>query len=346
MATIKDVAKLANVAPSTVSRVIANNPRISDKTKVRVREAMGELGYHPNFIARSLANKSTEAIGLVIPSSADKAFQNPFFPEIIRGISKGVHQKHYSLQMSTGETEDEIFEGVMQMVEGKRVDGIILLYSRVDDKLTGYLKRKKFPFVIVGKPFKDIEEITHVDNDNYRAAKEVTEHLIYLGHEQIAFVGGNLNFVVTIDRLLGYEKAIRNANLVYRDEYIVHEEFLKEGGQEAVKELFSLKEPPTALVVADDLMALGVLNMLDTMGINVPNDVSVVSFNNVMLSEVSRPPLTTVDINIFQLGYEAAKNMIQIIEEPLEPMKRIIVPYRIVERQSCIEYVKEHLQSV
>ncbi|MFY0760130.1 LacI family DNA-binding transcriptional regulator [Metabacillus dongyingensis] len=338
VATIKDVARLANVAPSTVSRVIANNPRISEKTKERVREAMTELGYHPNFIARSLANQSTQAIGIVIPGSADKAFLNPFFPEVIRGISKGAHQKHYALHMSTGETDAEIMEGVVQMVEGKRVDGIVLLYSQVDDKLTKYLLMKNFPFVIVGKPFKDVELITHVDNDNYRAAKEVTEHLIELGHERVAFIGGNLKLVVTVERLLGYEKAIRNAGLEYRDDYIVHAQFLKEGGQAAVQELFKLNEPPTALVVADDLMALGVLNMLDDMGINVPNDVSVVSFNNVMLSEVSRPPLTTVDINIFQLGYEAAKHVIQQVEDPLDPIKRIIIPHKLMKRQSCIEY--------
>nr|WP_269448621.1 LacI family DNA-binding transcriptional regulator [Metabacillus kandeliae] len=335
MATIKDVAKMAKVAPSTVSRVIANNPRISERTKERVREAMQELGYHPNFIARSLANQSTQAIGIIMPSSADKSFQNPFFPEVIRGISKGAHQKQYALHMATGETEEEIFEGVVQMVEGKQVDGIILLYSRVDDQLTNFLIEKQFPFVIVGKPFKHVEEITHVDNDNYRASKEVTEHLIELGHERIAFVGGNLNFVVTIDRLLGYEKAINVAGLPYKDDYIIHEEFQEEGGKEAVLELFSLKEPPTALVVADDLMAVGVLNTLHEMGIQVPADVSVVSFNNIMLAELSRPPLTSVDIHIVQLGYEAAKNMIQMIENPSEPIKRIIIPHTLVKRQTC-----------
>ncbi|MBD1380590.1 LacI family DNA-binding transcriptional regulator [Metabacillus arenae] len=342
MATIKDVAKRAKVAPSTVSRVIANNPRISEKTKQRVREAMQELCYHPNFIARSLANKSTQTIGVVMPSSADKAFQNPFFPEVIRGISKGAHQKQYGIHMSTGDTEEEIFEGVVQMIEGKRVDGLILLYSRVDDMLTNYLRQNKVPFVMVGKPFNAIEEITHVDNDNYKAAKEVTEYLINQGHKRIAFIGGSLKLAVTVDRLQGYEKAIRNAGLNFRDDYVIHEEFLKEGGQEAVNELFSLEEPPTALFVTDDLMALGVLNKLDAMNIHVPRDVSVVSFNNILLSQISRPPLTTVDINIFQLGYEAAKHMILKIEEPPEPVKRIIIPHKIVIRQSSSEYKKEN----
>lgn len=336
--TIKDVAKRANVAPSTVSRVIADSPRISEKTKKKVREAMKELGYHPNFIARSLANKSTQVIGLIMPSSADKAFQNPFFPEVIRGISKAVHDRQYALQLSTGETEAEIYEGVVHMVQGKRVDGVILLYSRANDKIMAYLQKEDVPFVVIGKPHKKAEQITHVDNDNVRAAREATEYLIELGHERIAFVGGNVNLIVTMDRLRGYEKALKSASLPYRKDYIVHEEFLKEGGQEAMKGLLSLKEPPTALVVADDLMALGVLNTLAEMGLSVPADLSIVSFNNVLLSEISRPPLTSVDINIFQLGFEAARNLIQQIENPNEPIKRIIIPHTLVKRFSCDYY--------
>ncbi|MGG7618482.1 LacI family DNA-binding transcriptional regulator [Bacillus coreaensis] len=333
--TIKDVAKLAKVAPSTVSRVIANNPRISEKTKKKVREAMDELGYHPNFIARSLASQSTQAIGLVMPSSTDVVFQNPFFPTVLRGLSEGAHEKHYALYMTTGKTDNEILDGVTQMVQGGRVDGVVLLYSKIEDKVLMYLQERGIPFVVIGKPFKHVEEITHVDNDNFRATKEVTEYLIQLGHDHIAFVGGNLNLVVTVERLLGYEKALREAGIPLNDNYIVHEEFLREGGQEAVRELLSLKVPPTALVVADDLMALGVLNTLDELGIKVPEDISIISFNNVLVSEMSRPPLTSVDINIFDLGFEAARSLIQKIENPKEPIKRIIIPHQIVKRFSC-----------
>lgn len=333
--TIKDVARLANVAPSTVSRVIANSPRISEKTKEKVREAMDQLGYHPNFIARSLASQTTQAIGLVMPSSTDKVFQNPFFPTVLRGISEAANERQYALFMTTGKTEDEIFDGVVQMVQGGRVDGVVLLYSKVEDKILTYLQQRDFPFVVIGKPFKHVEEITHVDNDNFRATKEVTEYLINLGHEAIAFIGGNLNLVVTVERLLGYEKALRDCFLPLKREYIIHEEFLREGGQEAVRELMSLDEPPTALVVADDLMALGVLNTLDEMGIVVPDDISIISFNNVMISEMSRPPLTSVDIGIFDLGFEAAKSLFQKIENPREPIKRIIIPHQIIKRHSC-----------
>ncbi|UOR11003.1 LacI family DNA-binding transcriptional regulator [Halobacillus amylolyticus] len=333
--TIKDVAKLANVAPSTVSRVIANNPRISEATKKRVKEAMKELGYHPNFSARSLANQNTQAIGIVMPSSGNSVFQNPFFPEVIRGISAKAHENKYALYMTTGTSEQEMYDGVVDMIQGRRVDGIVLLYSRVDDRIMTYLQESNFPFVVIGKPFRNIEDITHIDNDNFRAAQDATEHLIQQQHDRIGFVGGDRGLVVTVDRLLGYEKAIQKAGLTYRDDYVVHEEFLEEGGQEAINELMSLEEPPTGLVVTDDLMALGILKTLSEMDIKVPDDISVISFNNVMLSEISTPSLTSVCINIFWLGYEAADSLIEKIKVPETKPKRVTVPYRLVERNSC-----------
>jgi DNA-binding LacI/PurR family transcriptional regulator len=243
-------------------------------------------------------------------------FQNPFFPEVLRGISTGAHENKRAIYMSTGETEEEIFAEVVQMVQGRRVDGLILLYSKVDDQVLSYLQEQSVPFVVIGKPFKHSESITFVDNDNFKAGKEATEYLIESGHERIAFIGGSLELVVTIDRLTGYDKAIQKANIPYRDEYVIHEEFLQKGGKEAVCELLSLKERPTALVVADDLMALGVLNTLDEMGISVPEDISIVSFNNVLIAEMARPALTSIDINIFELGYQAVRCLIKQIETP------------------------------
>lgn len=334
--TIKDVAKFANVAPSTVSRVIANNSRISDKTKEKVRAAMDELGYHPNFIARSLANQSTQVLGLVTPGSSDVFFQNPFFPTVLRGLSEGAHEKQYALQLVTGMDEEEIYNGVVQMVQGGRVDGVILLYSKVEDRILMYLRERRFPFVMIGKPFKFVDEITHVDNDNFQATKDATDYLLELGHERVAFIGGDVNLVVTVERLLGYKNALEEAGIMYRNDYVLHESFLLEGGKDAVGELMELplSDRPTALVIVDDLMALGVLNTLNEIEIAVPGDISIMSFNNVLVSEMSRPPLSSVDINIFDLGYEASKHLIKRIEKPEEPAKRIIVQHNLVKRFS------------
>lgn len=333
--TIKDVAKIAKVNPSTVSRVIADSPRISEKTKKVVREAMDQLGYHPNLIARSLVNKSTKAIGIIMPSSPEKAFQNPFFAEVLGGISSLAHQQQYSLYMSTGETKEEIYSAVVSMVQGRRVDGIILLYSRTNDQIVAYLSELKFPFVIVGKPCEEHGEVAHVDNDNFSAAKEITTYFINGGHSRIGFIGGTLDLVVTVDRLNGYKRALEKVNIDINRDYIVHKEFHKEGGKEAIVELMSLAEPPTALVVTDDLIGFGVLSNLREMGIRVPEDISVISFNNTMLTEYTNPPLSSVDINIYQLGQHAAKLLIELIHKTKDLSKKIIVPHKLILRESC-----------
>ncbi|MFC4557594.1 LacI family DNA-binding transcriptional regulator [Virgibacillus kekensis] len=337
MVTIKDVAKATGVAPSTVSRVIADNPRISPDTKERVRKAMKELGYHPNINARNLAVSSTKAIGVIMPSSADKALQNPFFPEILRGIGSVTHSMQYSMTLSSGVTEEEIFNEVERMVYGSYVDGIILLYSKLDDRITNFLHEKNFPFVMVGKPYENATEITHVDNDNYTAGKEITDHLIQMGHQNIAFIGGSKELFVTLDREAGYEAALCDAGLDVYDEYRIHTEFLKSGGREAVERLLSLKEMPTGLVVSDDLISLGVLSMLEESGVSVPSDISLVSFNNVYLSEITRPALTTVDIQIHELGAQSAKVLIEQTVDKSVAAKRIIVPHKIIYRNSISE---------
>lgn len=335
MVTIKDVAKEANVAPSTVSRVIADSPRISEKTKRRVKEIMDKLGYYPNLQARSLAAKSTQTIGVVMPNGAFYSFQNPFFPEVLRGISKNAHLSKYGIYLSTGSTEDEIFEEVISMVMGRRVDGIILLYSRINDRTMNYLEEMDFPFVVVGRPHENEERITYVDNDNIFITKQVTNYLINLGHHNIAFVGGNQEYIVTVDRLNGYRLALKEAGLPINDSYFVHEKVIFEKGKEAIESLMSLDSPPTALVTQDDLMAYELISHLEKLNIKVPDDISIISFNNLSLSEHSNPPLTSVDIGTFQLGFEATQCLVEKMKNPKTLPKRITIPTKLVERESC-----------
>lgn len=335
MVTIKDVAKEANVAPSTVSRVIADNPRISEKTKKRVKEVMERLGYHPNFQARSLAANSTQTIGVVMPSSAFYSFQNPFFPEVLRGISKNAHENKYGIYLSTGSTEEEIYNEVISMVMGRRVDGIILLYSRVNDRTMKYLLESDFPFTVVGRPYDDGEKITYVNNDNILLAKQITNYLISLGHKNIAFVGGDQEFVVTNDRLEGYRMALHEAGYQINDRYFIPREVIFENGKDAICSLMSLDPPPSAMVTQDDLMAYEMVSHLGTLNIKVPDGISIVSFNNLDLSEHSNPPITSVDIGTFNLGFEATRCLIEKIENPTILPKRIIVPATLIKRESC-----------
>jgi DNA-binding LacI/PurR family transcriptional regulator len=330
--TIKDVAKKAGVSPSTVSRVISGNSRISEETRKKVLTIMDELGYHPNMNARSLVVRSTETIGMIMPRSAENVFQNPFFPEVIRGISAAAQENAYSILLSAGRDDEEVQRAVTKMVQGRQVDGVILLNSRIRDPIIRYLREQDFPFIVIGRPVE--KNAAYVDNDNMEAAKKATSYLIQKGHRSIAFLGGSPEYMVTKDRLDGYRKALAEAGIPLNPDYILHGEFLEEGGYEAVKQLLIKGKQPTAFVVTDDLMAFGVIGALAEVGMRVPDDVSIISFNNVPLTRFSSPPLTSVDIGIYQLGYQATQKLIEQIRNPSIASSNTLIATRIIERQS------------
>ncbi|MDN7242904.1 LacI family DNA-binding transcriptional regulator [Planococcus sp. N028] len=333
--TIKDVAKQAEVSPATVSRVIADNPRISAKTKQKVRETMKSLGYYPNFQARNLVAQKTRTIGIIMANSTTLAFQNPFFPEVLRGISVSAHNSQYGLYLSTGATEEEIFEEVVAMDQGKRVDGIILLYSRVGDRIMDYLFQSGLPFSVVGRPHTNADAISYVDNDNIGIAKQVMAHLFGLGHQRIAFIAGGKDFVVTLDRLKGFEEALAEHAIPHQAEYVVNQEGMQQDGKGAIRQLFELPEPPTAIVTHDDLVAYEVIGYLEDLQINVPEDVSIIGFNNHALSKHLKPPLSSVDICIYELGVEAANLLLEKINDEKAVPRQITVSSRLIERGSC-----------
>ena len=333
--TIKDVAIQANVAPSTVSRVISDSPLISEKTKVKVRKVMEEMGYHLNYNAQMLALQSTKTIGIVMKNSTKQSMHNSFVPEVLGGISALCSKYDFSISLTTGETVDEIFNDIVKMVRGKRVDGVIVLYSKKDDKVVSYLIESGIPFVVIGKPLMESSKIMFVDNDNVQAAKEATNFLINLGHKNISFIGEDEQFEVGEARLNGFNQALREKGISVPKDYIRNMEIDLDEGKHIIGEIMGLVEPPTAFVIQNDLNALIVLTALSEKNIKVPEDVSIVSFNNSMISKFSNPPLTTVDTQTYQLGYEAASCLIELIKDPEMFKKSVIIPTIILERESC-----------
>ncbi|MCM0647865.1 LacI family transcriptional regulator [Clostridium swellfunianum] len=331
--TIKEVAKLAGVSPSTVSRVISDSPRISDETKRIVRDAMSELGYHPNAIARSLVSKATNTIGIVMPQSTERAFLNPFFPQALSGVSAAAHEQGYCILLSTGNTEKEQLDSLQSIVTGGRVDGVIIMYSPVDNSPMEILKKFGTPSVVIGKPLKS-KDVLYVDNDNVEASFKVTEKLISNGHKKIAFISGSFRFVVSLDRLDGYMNALKRHDIPFRKEYILElSEFITQGAYEKTKQLLTLSERPTALVVTDDVMAFGAMDAIKECGLRIPEDIEIMSFNNVPSSELTNPSLTSVDIDAFTLGYEASKLIIEKIKGEAN-REKVIVPTKIVYRET------------
>lgn len=327
--TIKDVAKLANVSPSTVSRVIAQNPKISDETKNKVYEAMKELNYHPNAIARSLANKSTKTLGIILPNTAEDLFVNPFFIQTMRGISIYAQKKGYYIMFTYSENEDKEVDFIEKYIYSKWVDGIILLTTRQNDKCISYLKKVNHPFVVIGRP-EDTSDVLWVNNDNFKAMYDVVSYLTNKGHKEIAFIGGSHTFNVTKDRLAGYLRALQIRGLPVDDNLIRGVGFSEVSGYEAMKKILEYKVPD-AVVTTDDLIAFGVLKAINEMELK---KIAVVGFNNTPLAEYQSPSLSSVDINPESLGYHATQLLIDKLENNINNKKHYLVETKFIERES------------
>lgn len=327
--TIKDVAKEANVATSTVSRVLSNSPRISEETKERVNEAIKKLNYKPNAIARSLANNKTRIIGVVLPNEAVDLLQNPFFINAMKGMSMYAQSKNYYITYAFNKPNKSGLDNIKELTNSNLVDGIVLLRVRDNDEQITYLKNINFPFVVIGRP-QLIEETLWVDNDNFQAMYEVVNKLIKKGHEKIGFIGAIENLNMSKDRFEGYKEALNKNNIAFNNNLVIHtDEFSEESGQIACKQLLKHKDI-TAIVATDDLIAFGIIKELNEKNIS---NLSIVGFNNTQLAQYQKPALASVDINADELGYQAAKLLIENLEGNNEN-KHCIVNTELIERES------------
>ena len=206
--TIKDVAALAGVSPSTVSRICKDNPSISWETKEKVRRAMAQLGYEPNFQASNLATQNSRAIGIILPPSEREAFENPFYLEAIRGISQFCNKRQYSNTVITGRDDQEILQVIRTMTRSGQVDGFILLYSRQKDPIVDYLYSEGLLYVLIGKAYQFANQTIYIDNDNLLAGREAAEYLYGLGHRRIAYIGSDIPLMFSADRRSGCRLAL------------------------------------------------------------------------------------------------------------------------------------------
>ncbi len=338
MITIKDIAKLAGVSPSTVSRVVSGSPRISRETTAKVKRIMDELGYHPNEMAKSLVSKTSHALGIMLPRPAEELFHNDFFGELLRGIVTQSTRMGYDLLMTTVSGERDELSTISRLARGRRVDGLVLLGSRRDDPLIAYLSENKFPFVVIGRSETHPEALM-VDNDNVQASYDATKHLIVQGHKRIGFVSGPPNLTLSHDRLKGYRNALAEARLESREEWIVEGEFLQESGFRSMSMFMSMRERPTALIAIDDNVAFGVLSGLAELGYRVPEDLSLIGFNNIPLAELAAPPLSSIDIGTYQLGYTAIASLIKLIQGERPHQNPILIPHKLVVRASSLHHL-------
>ena len=328
--TIKEVAKEAGVATSTVSRVLSNNPKISEETKAKVNEAIERLNYKPNAIARSLANNKTKILGVVLPSEADDLLTNPFFINAMKGMSIYAQNKNYYITYVFAKDGKNEFESIKEITNTNLIEGIILLRVNENDESIKFLNTIGFPFVAIGRPEKT-EDVLWVDNDNFQAMYNVVNRLIQKGHKKIGFIGAIKTLNMSKDRLKGYKMALEVNGLNYDEELVIHKQFFKENtGYAGAEELLS-KHEVTAIVTTDDLLAFGVSQLLNEKRLE---KISLVGFNNIQLSKYQTPPLASVDINADELGYYAAKLLIEKLENEEIVNTHYIVNTEFIERES------------
>ena len=333
--TIKDVAALAGVSPSTVSRTCKNNPSISEETKERVRKAMAELGYEPNFQASNLAAQISRSIGIILPPSPKETYENSFYLEAIRGISHYCNAHQYISTIVTGQNEEEILTAVRSMSRSGKVDGFIVLYSRVNDPVIDFLFSEGLLYILIGKPAQYTNHTIYIDNDNLLAGQEATEYLYALGHRKIAYLGVDNSLVFSADRKTGYMAALLNHGLTVQPEYCIEVPGASQNEFQELRKLLTGNDRPTAMLVSDDILALSLERICMEAGISIPEDLSILSFNNSLFARLTSPQLTSIDINSGQLGMEAATQMISLFENPNLPATKIIVPHHLIERDSC-----------
>lgn len=307
--TIKDVAKEANVAPSTVSRVISNSHKISEETKAKVNKAIKKLNYTPNVMARGLVSNKTRILGVVLPNEAADLFSNPFFVEAMKGMSIGAEENGYYIMYAFSKNEEDELKGVKEFTSSNLLDGICLLTARENDKCINYLKEINFPFVVVGRPDDD-KNILWVDNDNFKAMYDLVNKLIKEGHNKIGFIGAKKDWKVSKYRLNGYKEALRkNKNPLNKDIVMEGIDFTEECGYDAMKKILKDKSLD-AVVTTEDLLAIGANKFLLE---NKIKNIKVIGFNNTPMTKYQNPPIASIDINATELGYEATNLLISTL---------------------------------
>ncbi|MCO6451970.1 MAG: LacI family DNA-binding transcriptional regulator [Caldilineales bacterium] len=335
MSTIRDVARLADVHPSTVSRVFSGKSQISDATRVRVMEAASELGFQPNAIARSLSTQRTQMLAIVVPHVFEGYFEDTYFSQVMRGLLRVAHKYDYRVLVSgSGGHMDEVSQ-IHEIVHSRQADGIVVLSNRLDVDVVGPLREAGIPFVLIGKPPVNGEDIAWVDSQDRFYTEKVFRYLLDLGHERIAYVGGDPDVSVTNERLCGYRAALAAAGIGERPEWIDYGFFAEDGGYQAVHRMIQLDDrAPTAYYAANDLMAVGILRALHELDIRVPDEVSVIGTNGSLVSMHSNPPLTTLFVPYADMTAVAASMLIQSIQKGEIPTKHHQVDCRLILRET------------
>ncbi len=320
--TLEQVAELAGVSPSTVSRILNGTAAVSPVKQEAVQEAIRTLGFRPNPVARGLAGGRTLSVGVVT-----QVISSPFYGEALLGIERELERAGYMPIFVSGNWHEDDERKALQTLVSRRVDGVIVLAGRIANQMLLDLSNT-VPMVVVGRQLEG-PQLFSFSFDSRLGARLATRHLIELGHRQIAFVTGDLIHEDAVDRQNGYLDALQEAGIAPDPQLIVQSDFTEAGGMLAVGRLLSREVHFTALFCSNDQMAMGAALGLYRRNLRVPDDVSLVGFDDLILARYTMPPLTTVRQSVYDIGTEAATAMLDMLRGA-RPEARLPEPVLVV----------------
>jgi LacI family transcriptional regulator len=334
--TLEEIARLAGVSRSTVSRVVNGDHRVSEAARSRVQDVIHRHNYHPNAAARSLASRRTRVLGLLVSKAVRGLFVDPFYPLLIQGTADGCNAAGYYLTMLMDTSDDgsAVEQLYQRVIRGRHVDGLILACHAVDDPIVPRLMADRIPFVLVGRH--PGAAVSFVDVDSRGAAREAVAHLLQHGYRRIAMICGAANLIATIDRHAGYVTALQEAAIPPEPSRVIFADFTQRGGYRAMMGLLQDRTRlPEAVFAASDAMALGAITAIQEAGLRVPEDVAVMGFDGLIEGEDSKPPLSTVSQPVTDLGREAVRLLLTQLEDADAGPRQRFLPTRLTVRRSC-----------
>lgn len=309
MSNIKEIARRAKVSIATVSRALNNDPKVTSETKKLVHKIANELNYRPNIIARNFAKKTSNIIGLILPDITDE-----FFSELIKGVDEVTYQHNYFTMVISSHRYLHLENTLNSVLRNGLLGGMILLVPNISNSLKNILSQTKIPFVIIsgGSNSSDYDVVAV---DNYQGAYDMTTYLIKkCGYKKIAHIAGPLENDDAKLRIKAFKDACRENDINISKNYLVEGDFTRESGLRLAMELMSMKNKPEVIFAANDMMALGCYDAASKKGMSIPDDIGVVGFDDIFVSQYLNPPLTTVSAQIEDEGKRAAELVIDKIK--------------------------------
>ena len=327
--TLKDIARELNLSVTTVSRALYGYDDVAEQTRQRVWSAAAEMGYVPDTTAQRLRKGRTDTLGFVIPTFGPR-FSDPFFTEFLAGIGNQASDLGFDLLVSTRAPGPQEQAAYRRLVEGRLVDGLVLVRTRRHDERVLYLSGRGFPFVAFGRTDVDVPYAC-MDTDGTAGFHQLVEYLIGLGHRRIACLSADPELTFVSHRLAGYHAAMADHNLAIDPDLIVQSDLTQRGGYEAASSVLDRTPPPTALVCLNDLMALGAMRAVQERGLVVGREISVTGFDDIPPAENAHPPLTTLEQPVYDIGKRLCDMLVRLIRgEPLDDTQVLLKPTLVI----------------